>query len=128
MITPLKTSSQATFGATFVVGTGVNARASLVLGPSVFGTSWHVDRISTHCVLPNSINVDVYLYVYRNTEDPTNLIDTTDSAALGDSDTNANVDIGAGENLLFVWVAQKDPGANASAYINLDGTVDNKRR
>lgn len=122
MKTPLNESRQATFDAVQIDGT---AKAVARLSPSVFGLTWNINKLVTSTFTSNTPTA-VFLRVYRNVEEPTQMIDSTYSGTGDQSETS--VQISGSDVLLFVWIAQTDPGAGSFAVAVVNGEIVNDRR
>lgn len=109
---PLDTAGSAVF-----TGLLPDTRAVLVIGPDRANVGWTVKRIvtTTNSTEQNSS----LLRVYRNTETPSQLQDST---FLGDSDSSeTDIAIRSGERMVFVWTGGT-PGSTAT--IILSGDID----
>lgn len=107
---PLATSAQAVFTAAGV--------ATATLAPTVFGSSWNVERIiiSTTSALASKFTV------YKNVISPAGQLDSTDS---GNGDTDeTSIDLQTLDTLYFVW-SGGTPGARAT--VSIYGTMDTGR-
>lgn len=120
---PLNMSAQAPFAQS----SPLEWRASVTLGPDVYGTEWSVRRIVTQASVTALDPVDIQLFVYRNSETPTALVDSTHSASTGDV-SETEIELKTGERLVFVWVAYADPGPKSVAIVVLTGHIETGRR
>jgi len=110
---PLAESASAVFNA--------SGRASVSMGPTVYGSSWAIQRAS----ISSTSTVDTDCSLYRQIESPTTLIDGTpngnNEAYSPDSGT---LDVRSGQTILFVWTGG-DVGAVATVV--LDGMKETGR-
>lgn len=102
MSTPVSVSASATFD--------VNGRAIASLGPSVFGVRWKLSRMVTS----TTSTAETQLRVYRNTEQPSTLVDSTYTANQNTSETTLT--LMTLEKVVFVW-SGGDTGAVATVVL-----------
>jgi len=102
--TPLIISASAPF---------VDGRAELYMGPERAGQSWHVTRLVT---AGGRSDENILLYVYRNSESPANLLDSSTEG--GQSTSETDISLLEGERLMFVWT-----GGTGGATMNITGEI-----
>jgi len=104
----------------------VSGYASLIIGPSRAGQSWHVTRLVTSISPGVPLNAIPELLVYRNSALPSNLIDSTYDAGQATSETDFT--LLEGETLVCQWSlldSNGDPvGANQIATIVITGEIN----
>lgn len=118
---PLSVSRQTTFPG--VADADTNFRARLSVGPDVYGTTWHIDRI----IVASDAPVQTKAYFYRNSETNSGQRDATFSGNNDVDDTDLDLQIG--ERIIIVWIlppGQPDPTI-LNAYLTLEGHVTDVR-
>lgn len=94
-----------------------DGNASVFMGPSRAGQSWHVTRYVSSCT--DTGNLGITFALYRNGSTPANQIDNTYTGVNATADTV--LDVPEGGRLLGVWTGGT-PGTYAS--LNLTGQVN----
>lgn len=108
---PLETSGSGRFNAA--------GRASVSLGPGVWGSKWTVERY----VVSSDSTDETECSLYKNVETNTALLDNTPNGN-DDTSTSGDIEIRAGETLLFVWTGGT---TNANVTVTLSGQNDTGR-
>lgn len=94
-----------------------NGRASVSIGPTVFGIRWKINRL----IVSTTSTAETQLRVYRGSEQASRMVDSTYTANQNTSETD--VSLATLESLLFVW-SGGDVGAIATAVI--EGTQEGR--
>ena len=104
-------------------GTGNGSVARAQIGPTVYGTKWHVTSVSTQTTSDTTQYGSSQLLVYQDTESPSRYLYGSFNAE-NDTASGDETELQTLSNLLFVWT-KGNIGATAIAVIR--GWVEDAR-